>query len=108
MNFFRPVRKLVSKERVGAKVSKRYDEPATPYQRLLRQRLLASGCLTDSARTELERQYLASNPAQLQARIDRPASSGALATRATGAEPSEGGWVTLLLRHRFPFGNDYF
>ena len=66
MNFFRPVRKLVSKERVGAKVSKRYDEPATPYQRLL-----ASGCLTDSARTELEGQYLASNPAQLQARIDQ-------------------------------------
>ena len=32
MNFFRPVRKLVSKERQGAKVIKRYDDPATPYQ----------------------------------------------------------------------------
>ena len=66
LNFFRPVRKLVSKERLGAKVVKRYDEPATPYQRLL-----ASGCLTDSVRIELERQYLACNPAQLQARIDQ-------------------------------------
>lgn len=66
LNFFRPVRKLVSKERLGAKVVKRYDEPATPYQRLL-----ASGCLTDSARTELERQYLACNPAHLRARIDQ-------------------------------------
>jgi hypothetical protein len=66
MNFFRPVRKLVSKERLGAKVVKRYDEPATPYQRLL-----ASGCLTDAARAELERQYLATNPAQLRARVDQ-------------------------------------
>lgn len=65
LNFFRPVRRLVRKERLGAKVVKRYDEPATPYQRLL-----ATGCLTDSARAELERQYLACNPAQLQARID--------------------------------------
>jgi len=66
MNFFRPVRKLVSKERVGARVLKRYDEPATPYQRLR-----SSGCLQDAARAELERQYLASNPARLQARIDQ-------------------------------------
>ncbi len=34
VNFFQPIRKLVSKERVGAKVIKRYDEAATPYQRL--------------------------------------------------------------------------
>jgi hypothetical protein len=65
LNFFRPVRKLVHKERVGAKVVKRYDEPATPYQRIV-----ASNCLTDSARSELERQYLACNPAALQASID--------------------------------------
>ena len=66
MNFFRPVRKLVSKERFGATSVKRYDEPATPYQRLL-----ASGSLTEPARADLQRQYLACNPAQLQARIDR-------------------------------------
>ena len=35
MNFFRPVRKLVSKERQGARVTKRYDAPMTPFQRLL-------------------------------------------------------------------------
>lgn len=66
MNFFRPVRKLVGKERLGAKVVKRYDDPRTPYQRLL-----ASGSLSDVSPTQLERQYLAINPAELQRRVDR-------------------------------------
>jgi len=65
LNFFRPVRKLVGKERLGAKVVKRYDEPRTPYQRLL-----ASGSLSDACRVHLERQYLATNPAELRRRID--------------------------------------
>ena len=66
LNFFRPVRKLVGKERIGARVIKRYDEPLTPYQRLL-----ASGTLSEASRAQLERQYLATNPAELQRRIDR-------------------------------------
>jgi len=65
MNFFRPVRKLVGKERIGSKVTKRYDRPQTPYQRLL-----AAGALNDAAHAELKRQYLATNPAELQRRID--------------------------------------
>jgi hypothetical protein len=35
VNFFQPSFKLASKERNGAKVTKRYHPPATPYQRLL-------------------------------------------------------------------------
>jgi hypothetical protein len=66
MNFFRPVRKLVSKERQGAKVSKRYDAPRTPYQRLR-----TSGVLADEALAMLEKRFLALNPAQLQRRIDQ-------------------------------------
>ena len=65
LNFFRPVRKLVGKERLGAKVVKRYDDPRTPYQRLL-----ASGSLSDASRAQLEKRYLATNPADLQRRID--------------------------------------
>ncbi|MDD3927374.1 MAG: transposase family protein [bacterium] len=34
-NFSQPVRKLISKERIGSKVKKRYDEAATPFQRVL-------------------------------------------------------------------------
>ena len=40
-NFFRPVRKLLSKHRVGSKIRKRYDQPQTPAQRVL-----AAGVLT--------------------------------------------------------------
>ena len=47
-------------------VVKRYDDPRTPYQRLL-----ASGTLSEVSRAQLERQYLATNPAELQRRIDR-------------------------------------
>ena len=64
-NFFRPLRKLVSKQRLGAKTAKQYDEPRTPYQRLL-----ASGSLTDTARADLEKTYLSLNPAALRQRID--------------------------------------
>ena len=35
VNFFQPASKLISKERDGAKVKKKYDEAQTPYQRLL-------------------------------------------------------------------------
>ena len=65
VNFFRPVRKLITKERHGAKLVKRYDQPMTPYQRLL-----ATGALDDALRQALDRQFLSLNPAQLQRRID--------------------------------------
>ena len=66
LNFFRPVRKLRSKRRVGSKVIKRYDAPQTPYQRLL-----ASGILSDAQRHALERQFLAINPVRLAQQITR-------------------------------------
>jgi len=34
-NYFQPTMKLVEKIRIGAKVTKRYDDPKTPYQRVL-------------------------------------------------------------------------
>jgi len=65
-NFFRPVRKLVGKQRLGSKVVKRYDEPRTPYQRLL-----VAEVLSKADRVALERRFLVLNPAQLQRQIDR-------------------------------------
>ena len=64
LNFFRPVRKLVSKRRVGAKVIKRYDAAQTPSQRLL-----AAGVLSEAQRQALEREFLAINPATLARQI---------------------------------------
>ena len=64
LNFLRPVRKLVSKQRLGAKVVKRYDPPRTPYQRLLE-----SGCLSREVLHDLELIHDRINPAELQRRI---------------------------------------
>jgi hypothetical protein len=65
LNFFRPVPKLVGKERLGAKVIKHYDEP-----RATAQRLLASGTLSDAARLRLAAELMRLNPAERQRRID--------------------------------------
>jgi len=65
LNFLRPVRKLVGKERCGARVRKTYDVPRTPYQRLL-----DSGVLDEAPATRLAAQLIAINPAELQRRIE--------------------------------------
>lgn len=65
LNFFRPIRKIVAKERAGARVLKRYDEPRTAYQRLIE-----SGALSEKARAEVDATLLQINPASLQRRID--------------------------------------
>lgn len=65
LNFWRPVRKVIGKERHGARVRKIYDAPRTPYQRLV-----DSGLLEDAMAKRLEEQFLAINPAELQRRIE--------------------------------------
>lgn len=65
MNFFQPLRKIVSKERVGAKVTKRYDTARTPYRRLLE-----AGVLDEEGQERLRRQYLSLNPVKLRAEIE--------------------------------------
>ncbi len=65
VNYFQPLRKLVKKERVGAKVVKRYDTAQTPYQRVL-----ASQILTEERRDLLSREYQSLNPVRLRGQID--------------------------------------
>ncbi|HKX18096.1 MAG TPA: transposase family protein [bacterium] len=62
VNFFHPIRKLVSKERHGARVVKRYDRAQTPYRRLL-----ASGVLPAERCATLTAQYERLNPLRLRA-----------------------------------------
>ena len=59
-NFFRPVRKLVSKRRVGRHVRKRYDAARTPYQRVL-----AAGALAAEPQQALAAQLAALDPIAL-------------------------------------------
>lgn len=63
-NFFMPSAKLLSKTRDGARVTKRYDTPLTPYARVL-----ASEHVTDAAKRRLKRQYSTLNPTALKRRI---------------------------------------
>jgi len=65
-NYFQPVMKLLSKERTGAKVKKTYDEPQTPYRRLL----TAPG-VSEPTRLRLQAEYATLNPAQLKREITR-------------------------------------
>ena len=106
VNFFQPSRKLVSKERVGAKVIKRYDVAKTPYERALEK-----GGIDEAKRKELEELYLSLNPVRLRTEIDtalervwkmaeRPGyitkpGEPMKEVQATAATPS----VTLILRH---------
>jgi hypothetical protein len=79
-NFFQPLRKLIARERAGARVRKRYDAAATPYRRLL-----AAGALDDDRRAALDATYRALDPVALLAEIH-----AALAALAPLAEPDRG------------------
>jgi hypothetical protein len=64
-NFFQPSMKLKSKERHGARVSKKYHEARTPYQRLL-----DSSFIKEEAKQQLRARYHLLNPAQLKRQIE--------------------------------------
>jgi len=63
-NFFQPVMKRKEKVRVGGKIHRKYEQPATPYQRLK-----DSGLLQPSQLRKLELRYQALNPAELSRQI---------------------------------------
>lgn len=64
-NFFQPVIKLISKERIGGRVHRKYDDPRTPYHRVME-----SGEVEQGVKQELMKIYLSQNPAQLKRVID--------------------------------------
>ena len=64
-NFFQPVMKLKSKERVGGRVKRKYEVSKTPYQRLME-----SEQIRDEVKDELRGIYLSLNPAELKRNID--------------------------------------
>ena len=66
LNFFQPMRKLLAKQRHGARVTKTYDQAQTPYQRVL-----AAGVLDPTACERLEDQFLNLNPVALRTEIYR-------------------------------------
>jgi len=65
-NFFLPTMKLKSKERNGSKVKKSYDQPLTPYQRVLQAKLVSR-----AVKDRLRAKYTTLNPAALKRKIER-------------------------------------
>jgi hypothetical protein len=66
INFFMPVVKLKEKVRHGSKVTKKYDDPQTPYQRVL-----ASPDVAAKIKATLRAQYASLDVVQLHPQIDR-------------------------------------
>src|SRR5215211_824281 len=65
-NFFLPTMKLKSKERVGSRVKKKYDQALTPYQRVLQSKLVSK-----TKKEQLRSKYATLNPAALKRKIER-------------------------------------
>ncbi len=66
MNYFNPVMKLKEKIRVGAKIKKKYDEPKTPYQRLM-----DSEHVPIHIKEQLKKRFMGMNPFDLKKRLER-------------------------------------
>lgn len=65
-NFFQPVIKLESKERIGGKIKRKYGRAKTPYRRLIE-----SNQISEKEKEELTVIYQSLNPAELKRMIDK-------------------------------------
>lgn len=65
-NFFQPVIKLISKERIGGKIQRRYETAKTPYERVME-----SKEIENDKKEQLKKTYDSLNPAELKRAIDR-------------------------------------
>jgi hypothetical protein len=105
-NFFQPVMKLVSKERIGGRVKRSYDSPRTPYQRLME-----SNQITSERKAELESLYCSLNPAQLrrdiEVKLEKLFQTYEFKHRSGKVDPqrkSTANSVTSLMIQRIPVG----
>lgn len=64
VNFFQPVRKLISKKRIGHRVTKKYDPAKTPYRRVW-----DASEINVETKIKLQQLYLSLNPAALLRQI---------------------------------------
>ena len=69
-NYFLPQMKLISKDRVGAKVKKKYDKPKTPYQRIIE-----CPTVSEEVKEKLRATKATLNPFELQARLQEKLAS---------------------------------
>ena len=65
-NHFSPAMKLIEKKKIGSRYVKRYDQPQTPYQRLM-----ASNHIPQEVKMRLQSQHQTLNPFALKRAIER-------------------------------------
>jgi predicted transcriptional regulator len=65
-NFFQPVIKLISKERIGGHIKRKYGRAKTPYRRLIE-----SDQISKEEKEKLTAIYQSLNPAELKRKIDK-------------------------------------
>lgn len=65
-NYFTPVLKLTSKERVGGSIKKKYDTPKTPYRRLLE-----STYISEKEKAKLKDTFCTKNPVYLKKEMEK-------------------------------------
>lgn len=82
INFFQPSMKLIEKVRQGSKVKKRYDEPKSPYQRVL-----ASDHADEILKEKLRQQFEELNPVELHRKINTLQEKLWDSVRRNGAQP---------------------
>lgn len=63
-NYFMPQMKLISKDRMGSKVKKKYDKPKTPYQRIIE-----CPTVSEEVKENLRKTKETLNPFELQAKL---------------------------------------
>ena len=66
LNFFTPVLKLKSKDRIGGRVKKIYDEPKSPYKRLLE-----NTYVPEKEKAKLREAFAMKNPIYLKKELDK-------------------------------------
>jgi len=66
LNFFTPVLKLKSKERIGGRIKKIYDEPKSPYKRLLE-----NTYVPEKDKAKLREAFGTKNPIYLKNELDK-------------------------------------
>jgi hypothetical protein len=82
-NFYKPSMKLVSKVRIKSRYVKKYDTPATPFERLK-----ASGILSEEQAAALEEEYESLDPFELAGRIQQRLRKIEKMKSAAGSLPS--------------------
>jgi hypothetical protein len=92
VNFFQPSFKLKSKTRQGAKVCKKYETPATPYERLL-----ASDRATNECKENLRQIFSALDPVDLLSQIRQ--AQRTLADLEVGRDPKTASEASQALSH---------